>query len=470
VPKYLSTDPNAGVYLSNDPNAGEPISAASTSPAPTPNILDQAPLPTTPGMPNIPSGIISGAIKGAARTAVGLGEMVHSIPGVSSAMDYLLGQPGTSQSAFTSAKTATTPETTNERIGAGLENAAEFALIPGPGKARGAARALELVKVALPSAGLARAQGASPGQATTMGAISAIPVAPLVESIAQKAVRSVLKPTVAAMRKVAGTGVRGLDAKAEQMVNFVIENGLTTPEKAQSLLAETERELQRVLSVRNAPTDAPTRALRYLDLLEKNARKAGLGQDKAAALRGAAEDVLTGVMGEPVTTMVGGQAMTVHIPRTNMTAKEALESARASSKWSTRGTWGPKDSAESVRNAAEKAVERAQRDAVKAAVPEAAGLLGKESQAIKAEEVLSRALFREGNNSMSGVAGAVELGTGRIPLIGYATKLLRSGQLGGGVRVGQLAKAIQQGDGPRVALALKQLGVIVPVEMMASAQ
>ena len=438
-----------------------------TSPVPSGPALDQMPIPSPLGM--IPAGAVMGAVKGVGRTVSGLGEMVHRIPGVSSAMDAVLGTPGTSQAAFAQAKAMTEPQTTNERIGSGLEQGAEFALIPGPGKVKGAMKALELGKGGLAAAGLATAQGQSPGWALATGGMAALPIAPVVESVAKKAVRSVLKPTVAAMKKIAGTGVRGLDAKAEQMVNFVIENGLTTPEKAQKLLETTERELQRILSVKNAPTDAPTRALRYLDALEKNAAKAGIGQDKVTAIRGAAEEVLDGVMGESVTTMVAGQPMTVRIPRTNMGAKEALESARASSRWSTRGTWGPKDSAESVRNVAEKAVEKAQRDAVKAAVPEAKDLLAREAQALKAEEVLARAGFREANNSMTGIAGQLTpVAGGTATVIGAAMKLLRSGQLGSGVRVGQLAKAVQSGDGPRVALALKALGISVPVEMMAA--
>lgn len=421
---------------------------------------------TEPGV-GLEGRIALGAAKGIGSTISGLGSMVHAIPGVSRGMDVLLGQPGVSETAFKTAREVTKPEGVAEQVGKAGEQAAEFLLVPGPAKVKGAARALQLAKTGALSAGLAKAQGASAGGAAVTGAVSALPVGPAVEAAATKAVRSVLKPTVAAMRRIAGGSARGIDAKAEQLVSFVIQQGLTTPEKAQNLLAETERELQRVLSVKNAPTDAPTRALRYLDTLEKNAAKAGLGAEKVAALREAAEDTLKGVMGRDVTTMVAGQPMTVRVARPDMTAKEALESARASSRWSTRGTWGPKSTAESVKNVAEKAVEKAQRDAVKAAVPETAALLAKEAQAINAQDVLARAAFREASNSMSGIAGAVEVGTGRLPLLGWASKLLREGQLRGGVRVGQLAKAIQEGNGPAVELALKRLGVAIPAELLA---
>jgi hypothetical protein len=438
--------------------------------------VDSTPL-YLPGIgASVPMGVPVGIGKGIANTVSGLGRMIHKIPGVSPAVDAMLGQEGASQAAFDEARAATAPSTGSQKVGSGVEQAAEFFLVPGPQKLAGVARAVGLAgrgaKVAAGAAtgtaagGLALTQGSSPGAAVATGVLAGTPLAPAVLKVAEKAVRSVLKPTVAAMRRVVGTGVRGLDAKAEQMVRFVIDNGLTTPEKAQALLAATEQELQRVLAVKNAPTDAATRAVRYLDALTRNAGKAGMGREKVAALRDAAQEMLEGVMGKTVTRNVGGMNVSLRVPRTDVTAAEALESARASSRWSTRGTWGPKDSAESVRNAAEKAVEKAQRDAVKAAVPEAAPLLSREAQAIKAEEILARAAFREGNNSMTGVAGAVEVGTGRLPLLGFASKLLREGQLRGGVHVGRLAKAVQRGDVAQAVTAMKAMGIQIPADLL----
>lgn len=420
-------------------------------------------------LPNvsIPSGVVSGFLKGVPRTVAGLGEMVHKIPGVSGAMDSVLGAPGTSAASFAAAREATAPVGTAEKVGQGIEQAAEFFALPGPAKAQGLARLGQMAKTGVTAAGLATAQGAGPGEAAVMGALAGLPVAPAVESVARKAVRSVLKPTVAAMKRIAGGGVRGIDAQAERLVTFIIDNGLATADEARALLASTERELQRVLSVRNAPTDAPQRALRYLDALARNAKKAGMGSDKVRTLREAASEVLDGIMGRDLAVMTPAGPVTVRVPRADMTAAEALESARASSRWSTRGTWGPKDRAEAVRNVAEKAVEKAQRDAVKAAVPEARTLLSREASALNAEEVLSRAAFREGNNSMTGVAGAVEVGLGRAPLFGWASKLLREGQLRGGVWAGRLAKSLQQRDAQGVVMALQRLGVQVPAELLA---
>ena len=70
--------------------------------------------------------------------------------------------------------------------------------------------------------------------------------------------QAAIKPTVTALKRISGGG--GLDAKARTLIRFIIDNRLTTPEKARTLFEDTERELQRVLSAQNAPTDAATRA------------------------------------------------------------------------------------------------------------------------------------------------------------------------------------------------------------------
>ncbi len=68
-----------------------------------------------------------GALKGAAHTAIDLGQLVHQIPGVSKAVDTLYGQPGLSEASFPSAREQTAYTNTAQRLGGAVETAAEMA-------------------------------------------------------------------------------------------------------------------------------------------------------------------------------------------------------------------------------------------------------------------------------------------------------------------------------------------------------
>ncbi len=73
-----------------------------------------------------------GAVKGAASTAVGLGELVHKLPFVSQATDALYGMPaGSSQSSFSEARKDLTPTNTAQAFGKGAEQIGEFFLPAG---------------------------------------------------------------------------------------------------------------------------------------------------------------------------------------------------------------------------------------------------------------------------------------------------------------------------------------------------
>lgn len=74
-----------------------------------------------------------GMAKGAAESAVGLGGLVHQIPGVSAAVDRLYGTPGLSENAFAAADDALQAKNTPQMVGKGLEFAAETALPVGMG-------------------------------------------------------------------------------------------------------------------------------------------------------------------------------------------------------------------------------------------------------------------------------------------------------------------------------------------------
>lgn len=433
-----------------------------------------APAPEQDGGDLLDVGI--GVAKGIGNTVAGLGELVHRIPGVSAAVDTLYGQPGVSQNAFTEARRVTAPTNTAQSIGRGIEQVAEFFTPVGAaGKAKAVA---EIGKSAL----LTGAQGGGAGEAAFAGGLSAvIPGAGVarrgaqaLKESAEPLVRAAIKPTVTALRRISGAG--GLDAKANALVRFIIDKRLTSAEKAQALFQQTENELKAVLSARNAPTDAATRATRYLQALERSAQRQGLPADDVAQINKAAADLLEGPMGEDVITMVAtrhptlvganGQPLMVMRPQTTrqmraaVPATEALDSARASSRWRTNKQWGEQ---KGTPTEAAKTVERAQRDAVKVAIPAARPLLATESKALQSQEVLDRMAQRAGNRDAVSlpahvIAGA-EIATGRVPLMAFAANWLRNNQMKAGIWADTLGKAIEKGNTPLVADILKRLGV-----------
>lgn len=426
------------------PEVAEPVAQPSGFDQATDALL-QNPLTTTAG---IALKALPGGIKGVANTVTGLGEMVHR-----GAEALGVAEP---TEAFQAAREQIQPENAFESAGMAGEQIAEFAALPIKGIGMGRA-----LKAAGASGALTGVQGGSRGESFAAGALSAIPAGRIVEKgadwIGSKAaplVRAAIKPTVAAMRRVAGAAGEGLDAKAQKLVQFIIENRVTTPEKAQKILVSAEQELQRLLAVKGAPTDAPQRALRYLDSLEKQAAKAGLVDD-ARAIRNAAEEVFSSDMGIDVPGVPGARAI-----RGDVTAKEALDLARTRSKLQNRKQWGEMKTS-SVE--ASKAIERAQRDAVKSAVPEAKPILQREGNAIRAKEILDRMEFRSRNRDAvslpAHVIAAGEIASGRAPILAFAANWLRNNQLKAGLWANDLSKAIKAGNAPMVADILKQIGV-----------
>jgi hypothetical protein len=109
-----------------------------------------------------------GAGKGVLNTAVGLGELVHRIPGVSRAVDTLYGTEGLSERAFTDARERVQPSNTPQRIGFGVEQVGEFFTPVGQ-----VGRATRLGRAAV-SGAHALVQSGSPGAAVTSGALTAV--------------------------------------------------------------------------------------------------------------------------------------------------------------------------------------------------------------------------------------------------------------------------------------------------------
>src|ERR1043165_9681670 len=59
----------------------------------------------------------TGIAKGVGNTVIGLGELMHHIPGVSAAVDALYGQEGLSARAFPEYRAAVQPTNTAQKIG-----------------------------------------------------------------------------------------------------------------------------------------------------------------------------------------------------------------------------------------------------------------------------------------------------------------------------------------------------------------
>lgn len=462
-------------------------------PAPAPSVA--APRPMSGDRPLAPTeGTVAVGIgKGLLNTAIGMGELAYNyVPAVRALSDSMTG--GGDQ-FFDEARKSIQPASPLEKVGFVGEQMAEF-FVPGAQAEKLAASvASKLPKYTrlLPkmgaqsaaNAGMAEVQGNNTTTAAVTGA--AVPVVGgavgsavrWVGSKAEPLVRSAIKPTVSSMRKIAGASADGLDAKAEQLVTFIIDNKVTTPQKAVAIMSIAEGELKALLASKNAPTDAAERALRYLQGLERSAQKQGLAADDVAVIRNAAAELLEGRMGEDIVTMVpkphptllgpNGQPVTVLVPevtrqlRATVPADEALEAARASSQWSTRKQWGEQKGA---RMEAEKAVERAERDAVKVAVPEAKPLLQREGMAKQARDVLDRMQLRAGNRDAMGlpasIIAAAEVSHGKIPLTAFAANWLRNNQLKSGMWAHALRKAVERNDVRTLATAFERLGIAIP--------
>lgn len=420
-----------------------------------------------------------GIAKGVGNTFVGLGELVHAVPGVTRAVDAMYGRPGLSAAATAEGRRVTQPTNTAQRVGFTGEQIGEFFLPTGT-LSKGAKAATEIVK----SGALTKVQGGSVGDAALSGGITAVVpgaaaarrVGQAISDSAEPLVRAAVKPTVTSLKRIAGASKEGLDAKANALVRFIIDNRLTTADKARDLFQRTEHELQRVLNVRNAPTDEPTRVLRYLQALENSAAKQRLPASDVAAIRNAAAELVEGSLGQDVITMVSkphptlldaaGKPISVLVPETSRAmrastdAAEAMDAARSSSRWQTRKQWGEQKGTDTE---VRKTVERAGRDAVKVAVPEARPLLRTEGQALQSAEVLDRMAQRAGNRDAvslpAQVIAAGEIARGGVPVLAFASNWLRNNQLKAGMWADALGKAIERGNAPLAADILKRLGV-----------
>jgi hypothetical protein len=351
-----------------------------------------------------------------------------------------------------------------------------------PRRARGA---VEMGRQATAGGLLSAVQGQDPTTGAVAGA-AGVPVAGAAKGTAKwlgeravPLVRSGIKPLWSDMSKQAGASVVGADKLADRLARFIIDNRITTGAKAEAIILDAERAIQR--AVGDQATDAPMRAMRYLDRLEQSAAKQGLPAQDVATIRGAAQELLEGphgmdvlwdVPGAPINTGIldaaGKPVMrpgpmvtnTTRVLRREMPANETLEVARGSSKWGNRKSWGEQKGASTE---ASKTVERADRDAIKRAVPESRPAFQRQGQAIQAKKVFTRGEFRQSNRDSLGmptiIAGAAEMAAGKPPFMAMAAEFARRNQVRMGVWADRLSTAIQNNDVETAATILRKFGV-----------
>lgn len=430
--------------------------------------------PSPAWIPGLAASIGGGLVKGAARTALGAAALSPR------AVDVWLSLPaGTAARRIPEIRETLEPRDPAERAAMNVEQAAEY--LVGPAKIKGALGAL---KAGATAAGITAAHGGGKGEIAAAGVLSAIPAGQAVTGTAkwagEKMYRAAIKPLVSAAKRLPKEGKdQGYNALTEQMLRWMLNTGATSREKILGRLRSAEKALEEDPAFKEALTDEPQRALRYVRALRHRAEHMlSLGRDRAAVLKGKERELKRGRLGETVTKTVMKKVevssaklgipgksfmipmeMPVRVLRKSTPAKEALAAARESSKWQTRGRWGELQKSGAVE--AEKAAERAARDAVKAAVPGAAPLLREQSMALRALEQLDRAQFRQANADLFSLVGANlaagEIARGRVPLASIIWNFLRatSGPLGVGLyRGGRFL-----GDRPGATAAAQRLGV-----------
>lgn len=156
----------------------EPLEVASYEPS-----KDEAPAPAEESSWTL-GNVARGLEKSAVGTFVGLGEMVHQIPGVTKAVDALYGTPGLSQQAFTEANEATRARNSGETAGKLAGDVLQYAIPVGEvaGAGRLVAKAPEIIKSGL--LGMAQAEGSPVSGALSAGLTAVIPGGPAVKRAA----------------------------------------------------------------------------------------------------------------------------------------------------------------------------------------------------------------------------------------------------------------------------------------------
>lgn len=453
--------------------------------------LKDAAIETNPITPIVEAA--KGFGKRALETSVDLGQLAHRIPGVSSVT-------GLKPEDFDRPEVRTPLQPTNlqQRIGSGAEQVAEFtipgmaadeAVVKGASKilpkvignpvlrmvanagelaARGAAQA----PVGAAVAGL---RGEDPVKAAEHAAIAGSlgpgiveGVAPALDSAAFRLVRSALKTPISLLNKGGAAAGRTAESKVTDVVNTVRHNRLSTPDAAEQFIKAQEDKLDAPIDAATAAgvtTDAPQRAQQYLRGAQQRLRGvASTPTERMDAFKHEGEALLNdtnGSHGQDV-LLPGGTSLqrtghvVVKVPnppvlirelRTNMTPRDTLNSARAADT-----TWDATRPAAMAQ--AKKVTEVAERDALKAAVPETAAILEQQGHGIVAKKVLERESVRHGNMDQISLGLMAAHGN---PL-GIGHQIIRMSGVKGGVMVQQLADALARNDVQTVTNLIQKMG------------
>jgi hypothetical protein len=166
--------------------------------------------------------LLIGAAKGAGNTLIGLGELVHKIPGVSAAIDAFYGTPGLSKAAFPAAREAVKPANAAQRVGQTAEQIGEFFVPAGDVGKIG-----KLGEIAVQSgknAGLTMAQGGGAGDAAVSAGLTAAFPGAGAMSKASDALESSAERT---MVRALGPTKAGMKAEAEKITPTMLEKGVS---------------------------------------------------------------------------------------------------------------------------------------------------------------------------------------------------------------------------------------------------
>lgn len=183
----------------------------------------------------------TGILKGAANTVIGLGGLVHQIPGVSTAVDALYGTPGLSQAAFPAAREAVKPTNTAQSVGQMGEQVGEFFLPTGAVGKMG--KVAEVAK----SAGLTAAQGGGPiATGVSAGLTAVLPYGSAAARLAPKVQESAEKSVARAL----GATKEWAKSDAAKLAPEMLERGVKGSRS--QMLAQAEAELANVGKAKGA--------------------------------------------------------------------------------------------------------------------------------------------------------------------------------------------------------------------------
>lgn len=430
---------------------------------------------------------VIGAGKNFLKTVTTGGNLLRKVPGIKQ-LDEAIGSVELPQSAVT-------PKGTAQHVGAFIEDTAEN-VVPSM-RAAGVATALtkglpNAVKVGgqmLAGAAANAATGAlhghtDPAKDAAIGAAgpfvggAALGTARWLGRKSLPLAQAALKTPVRILKSMPGASKEGIDKMSKRLANTALDERLFNSDAATEAIDETMGQVDAKLAAKaGLPTDAPTRAVRYLGGLRRGAAKSPLAEDATAAINGKEDELLRGRFGRDVqigtkqvpSPILGpnGQPVMTTAPvmgrgiRPSAPVQESREASLAMSKY-TPSKWGAQQNAPEEAN---KAVERATRDAVKSAVPETKPLFAKAQRLVKTREALRIMGQRDANRdvmslpaSAGNIAGAAT-GKPGAALVGFATQFLKNNQLRLGIYARDLEKALAAGDPQMIGRVLQKVGV-----------